>query len=414
MNEQLIRQAVLHDERPAKQRMLQRIFAAWFEGLVYNQVWEDPAVDIEALEIGSDSRLLVIASGGCNALNYLLANPASIHAVDLNRGHSSLLELKRTALKHLPVFDDFFELFGFGRSKRTDVLYRRWLAPNLDPQTRDHWETNAIFDGLNFGPRISCFRDRGLYDQSRSALFLRFFHWLSRRFGLRIEAVLDADSLEEQSAIFEKEIAPFFENPLIKCVARLPLTMFGLGIPPQQYNLLRSDAGKGGSIIQLFHERVRRLACDHSITENYFAWQAFARKYDTANRRAIPEYLKKENFNRLKANIGRLNIANISIQTAIKNAPPRSFDRFVLLDAMDWMNNDQLIELWELIAAKGSPGSRIIFRTAGALSPVETKLPSAIRKLFHYEKVISERLFLKDRSSIYGGFHLYVLESRLS
>lgn len=411
MNEQLIRQAVLHDQRPAKQRLLQRLFAVWFEGLVYNQVWEDPTVDIEALKIGPESRMLVISSGGCNALNYLLADPASITAVDLNRGHSCLLDLKRAAIGHLPEFDDFFELFGIGKSQRADALYRRWLASDLDPQTREYWETSSMFDGMSLGPRISCFRERGLYDHSRSALFLRFFHWLSRRFGLRIEAVLDADTLEEQSVIFEEQIAPFFDNPLIELVGRLPLTMFGLGIPPQQFDVLKNDTGEGRTIIQLFRERIRRLACDHPIKENYFAWQAFARRYDTVDHRAIPEYLKEENYARLKANIDRLSIANISIQTAIESFPQNSFDRFVLLDAMDWMNADQLTGLWQLIAAKSCPSSRLIFRTAGTLSPVETALPSAVKKMFRYEKDISKRLFEKDRSSIYGGFHLYILDA---
>ena len=57
--------------------------------------------------------------------------------------------------------------------------------------------------------------------------------------------------------------------------------MFGLGIPPQQYDELKKDLSEGGTVIDIYRERAKRLACDYPIQENYFAWQAFARKYDT-------------------------------------------------------------------------------------------------------------------------------------
>ena len=57
----------------------------------------------------------------------------------------------------------------------------------------------------------------------------------------------------------------------------------------------------------------------------------------------------------------------------------------------------------------GAPGSRIIFRTAGTSSPVETALPEALRQRFVYDRVTSERLHAQDRSAIYGMFHRYVL-----
>jgi S-adenosylmethionine-diacylglycerol 3-amino-3-carboxypropyl transferase len=82
----------------------------------------------------------------------------------------------------------------------------------------------------------------------------------------------------------------------------------------------------------------------------------------------------------------------------------------VFLDAQDWMNADALTELWSAIAEKAEPNSRIIFRTAGAESPIETRLPQTLRENFVYERDASYRLFKQDRASIYGGFHLYILK----
>ena len=42
---------------------------------------------MEALARRPDDRLVAIASGGCNAMSYLTANPAQITAVDLNQHH---------------------------------------------------------------------------------------------------------------------------------------------------------------------------------------------------------------------------------------------------------------------------------------------------------------------------------------
>jgi S-adenosylmethionine-diacylglycerol 3-amino-3-carboxypropyl transferase len=75
------------------------------------------------------------------------------------------------------------------------------------------------------------------------------------------------------------------------------------------------------------------------------------------------------------------------------------------------MDSKVMTELWTAISEKAEPGSRIIFRTAGAESPLTANLPSELLAKFRYEKETSERLFREDRASIYGGFHLYVLNN---
>ncbi len=75
--------AVHRHRHLSKQGLLERAFTFAFRGLVYAQIWEDPAVDMEALAITPDSHVVTIASGGCNVLSYLTADPAKITAVDL-------------------------------------------------------------------------------------------------------------------------------------------------------------------------------------------------------------------------------------------------------------------------------------------------------------------------------------------
>jgi len=410
MSEQdLVLGAVQNEKTTSKQGILQKLFAVWFDAFVYNQIWEDPRVDLQALRLDAKSRVLTISSGGCNALNYLIENPESITAVDLNRHHIFLLNLKIAALKSLPEYEDFFAFFGYGKSGETIENYQKHIAPNLDKETRRFWESNSFIGKIAHGKRINFFRKGGLYEHSRNGYFLRFFHKFSRILGCKPEEMLKAKTPDEQAELYEKYIEPFFDSALIKTIGKMPVTMFGLGIPPQQYDELKKDLTDGGSVIDIYKERAKRMAVEYPIYENYFAWQAFARKYDTENRCAVPEYLKEENYAALTKNAGKIRTKIGSITEEIKRQPENTFNRFVFLDAQDWMNAEMMTDLWSAIAEKGEKGSRIIFRTAGAASPIEKNLPEDLRAKFVYEEDFSKKLFKQDRASIYGGFHLYEL-----
>lgn len=407
VKQQLLADAVKQKDVSKKQRILQKLFAVWFDAFVYNQIWEDPRVDLQALKLDAGSRILTISSGGCNALNYLIENPASVTAVDLNRHHIYLLNLKIAALKFLPDFQDFFGFFGYGKSENNIENYQKFISPNLDQPTKDFWESSSFFGKLAHGRRIDFFRKDGLYEHSRNGYFLRFFHKFSRLFGCKPEEVLKAETPEEQERLYQQYIEPFFDSFLIQLLGKMPVTMFGLGIPPQQYDELKKDFD--GSVIDIYRQRTKRLAVEYPIYENYFAWQAFSRKYDTEQRKALPEYLKEENYETLKKNAAGIKTKIGSITEEIKNQPENSFNRFVFLDAQDWMNAGAMTELWQAIADRSETGSRIIFRTAGASSPVEKNLPKDLREKFQYQENLSKELFKQDRASIYGGFHLYVL-----
>lgn len=401
--------AVKQKDSSKKQGVLQKLFAVWFDAFVYNQIWEDPRVDLKALDLDENSRILTISSGGCNALNYLLTNPECVTAVDLNRHHIFLLNLKLAALNHLPNFEDFFGFFGFGKHENNRENYQKYIAPNLDADTRNFWESSSLIGKLTHGKRINFFKNGGLYENSRNGYFLRFFHKFSHFLGCRPEEVLKAKTPDEQLALYTKYVEPFFDSFFIKTVGKLPVTLFGLGIPPQQYDELIKDLDEGGNILDIYRQRTKRLAVDYPIYENYFAWQAFARKYDTDDRQAVPEYLKEENYQLLRSNTLKLRTRVGSVTEEIKDNEFGTFNRYVFLDAQDWMNPEMMTELWSAVADKSENGSRIIFRTAGATSPIEVNLPRELREKFDYKKDSSEALFKQDRASIYGGFHLYVL-----
>src|SRR5688572_23489818 len=125
--------------------MSERLFAFVFRGLVYPQIWEDPELDLKALELKPRARIAAIDSGGCNVMSYLTADPEEIAAVDLNRAHVALTRLKLAAVRHLPSHGAFYRFFGAADEEANVAAYRRFLRERIDAETRAYWDSCDIF-----------------------------------------------------------------------------------------------------------------------------------------------------------------------------------------------------------------------------------------------------------------------------
>ncbi|HUO01411.1 MAG TPA: DUF3419 family protein [Rhizomicrobium sp.] len=392
-----------HQASPASRRgVLERLFTLMFQGFVYNQIWEDPSVDLDALKLEPHHRLVTIASGGCNILNYLAAAPARIFAVDLNPHHVALTRLKLAALTHLPDHESFFRFFGQASDPANLDLFDTHVRDRLDEETRAHWQ--AMSGGPKRRRRIEMFA-RNLYRHGLLGRFIGLLHGVAKLHGKNLEELLDAKNAGEQRDLFNQIVAPLFESAPIKLMSKSPISLYALGIPPAQYDALVES----GDAISVLRERVERLACDFPIRDNYFAWQAFGRGYDIQNREAVPDYLKAQNYATLKARVHAVRVHHASLLDFLKEQPAQSLNRFVLLDAQDWMTPVQLAELWrEIDRTADSRDARVIFRTAGEASPLPQKLPADLLAPWLYHEWQSRVLHAQDRSSIYGGFHIYV------
>jgi S-adenosylmethionine-diacylglycerol 3-amino-3-carboxypropyl transferase len=384
-----------------RQAVLDRLFAFWFARFVYNQIWEDPAVDLEALQLNGDHRVVTIASGGCNILNYLMVGPARIDAVDLNPAHIALTRLKIAAMRELDEHDAFFKFFGSARHQENVDVYWQRLAETLDAETRQFWEKRSLL-----GRRRIEFFAKGLYRRALLGRFIGFLHALARITDRDPSRLLDATTLDEQRQLYSSEVEPLFELKLVKLLCRQPILLYSLGIPASQFDRMRADSAN--DLAGLYQERIRRLACDFSLDENYFAWQAFGRHYDLARRQATPPYLQERNFSIIRDRLDRVRTHRISMTEFLAREADASVDRFVLLDSVDWMDAEMLGRLWREIGRTARPDARVIFRTAGAASPLQELLPPEQLAGWAYRESESRALHEADRSAIYGGFHLYV------
>jgi S-adenosylmethionine-diacylglycerol 3-amino-3-carboxypropyl transferase len=182
----LIETAARSHPRTSRRGLLESLFAQLFTSFVYPQIWEDPRVDLEALDLAPGARIATIASGGCNVMSYLLAEPARIIAVDLNPAHLALLRLKLEAARRLD---------GTATSSASSVRpgqgQRRALdekiLPFLDAETRRYWQGR----NLKGQRRIHLFAD-GLYRHGVLGRTIGLAHLACRLHGADPQDLLEA------------------------------------------------------------------------------------------------------------------------------------------------------------------------------------------------------------------------------
>lgn len=392
----------------ALDRLHDKVFSALYSrSLVYNTCWEDPAVDRQALRIGPDDHVLVIASAGCNALDYLLDEPAAVSAVDMNPRQIALLELKLAGIRTL-AFEDFFALFGDGRHPAFQALYRTRLRPQLGPFAREYWDGRGhVFAAAADAPG-------GLYFHGLSGKVARAFHaYLKLRPALRqgIEAMLRADSLDDQRAIFDERVMPHMWGARMDWLLSRQLTMSMLGVPhPQRREV---EAQHAGGVAAFIRDAIGYVFRELPLRSNYF-WRLYLQGRYTPE--CCPEYLRPHNFQRLQAGlVDRLRHHTCPI-TGFLQTTRTPVSRFVLLDHMDWMSAclpAALAQEWAAILDRATPDARIIFRSAHAwpryLEAVTVPVPGGAVPLtsrLRFQPELAAALQPADRVHTYAGFHI--------
>ena len=380
-----------------------RVFnAIYARSLVYNTCWEDPAVDRVALALSPDDTLLVITSAGCNVLDYALAGPRRIHAVDANPRQTALLELKLAGIRRLG-FDDFFRLFGTGSHPGIQGLYRDALRQELSPFARGFWDE-----------RLGWFSTerRGLYFQGLAGKVARAFHaylGVRPRLSESFAELFGAGSLEEQRAIYDSRVQPLMWGPGMNWTLSRQLTMSMLGVPYAQRREVQEQHRRG--VAGFIRESVEYVFRELPLWTNYF-WMVYMKGAYTQG--CCPEYLKRANFEALKAGLVDRIVPHTCTVTDFLQGTEETISRFVLLDHMDWMSSyypEALAEEWTAILRRAAPDARVIFRSAHEapryLDLIEIGARrERLRERLVFHEALARELQRKDRVHTYAGFHV--------
>jgi len=227
----LVKQAVNNSTTTGLKAIGDRLFARWFSQLVYAQIWEDPDVDIAALQLQPGKRVLTIASGGCNALAYLSCQPAEVHAVDLNDTHLAMLALKKAAFAELPDYATLLDFLGDANQRQNAHRYRRYLAAALPVSARQYWEQRNLWGT----PRYALFTCHA-YRHGLLGRFIGVSHTLARLLGGNLARLAEAGTLDEQKQLFERHLAPVFRHPLLRFLCHRESVLYSMGATCQHYS----------------------------------------------------------------------------------------------------------------------------------------------------------------------------------
>jgi len=386
----------------------------WFQfvhqnNLVYNCCWEDPRLDRIALDLGPDDTVMVITSAGCNALDYALVGPQRVIAVDLNPRQNALLELKLAGIRGLH-FEDFFAMFGCGRLDQAQKVYGHALRPGLSPQAQTYWDRWIQF----FEPGNS----RSFYFRGTCGTFAMLVNaYINRVVRLRscVNAMLEAASVEEQRRIYE-EVHDRFWTGLMRFAMRRDSTLSLLGVPRAQRRQV--DTEYEGGISQFVHDCLEAVFAKLPLADNYF-WRVYMTGHYAPN--CCPEYLKPENFQRLKAGLAdRIEVHTDSVQGFLEKNDV-DVSRFVLLDHMDWLDSCRsplLEQEWQWLVRRARPGTRLIWRSGGLRTDFVDRTRITVNgsrrqvgELLTYQRELARSLHQRCRVHTYGSFHIADLAS---
>jgi S-adenosylmethionine-diacylglycerol 3-amino-3-carboxypropyl transferase len=359
--------------------------------LVYNACWEDPRIDRELMALDHESRVVMITSAGCNALDYLLDDPAEIHAVDMNPRQNALLQLKSAMIRR-DRFEDLFALFGEGTHPDFKSLHKE-VEELLPTYANSYWkEKHYYFKSSKLNPS---FYYRGTAGQM-AWIALKTFMSGRGKLRQRITAILEAKSIEEQQAIYE-EVRPILWTKLVTWLLKQPVSMAMLGVPRAQIRLIEKNFA--GGIPGFLQAKLEQVFTEIPFWENYF-WQVYMRGSYT--RECCPNYLREEHQPVLRDRVDRIKTHSSTIANFLREHPA-PYSHYVLLDHQDWMaahRPEALAEEWQLILENSRPGTAILMRSA---SPEIDFIPAFAReRLDLVDEARTEALHQRDRVGTYG------------
>lgn len=362
--------------------------------LIYNTCWEDPRCDREMMQIQPDSQIVMITSAGCNALDYLLDNPAGIHCIDVNPRQNALLALKIAGFRQLSS-QDFYEFFGNGKHPQAVEKYQNQLRQALPEYAQQIWDN-----------KIKAFSGKGLrksfYFYGTSGLFAWFFYNYMRtrpKLHRQIFELLEAPSIETQHQLYyalESKLINYF----LRWVINRHLTMSMLGVPRPQRQLI-IDKYPDEKVAGFVKDCLRQVFTQLSLKDNYF-WRLYITGHYTPN--CCPNYLLADNFETLKARSGQIHQYTTTMSQFLKDHPAQ-YSHYVLLDHQDWLAAHDVAALeeeWRLILQNSRPGTKILLRSAA----LEVDFfPEFVKEALQFDQVQTAKLHKQDRVGTYGSVY---------
>jgi len=343
----------------------------------YANCWEDADVLLEGLQINPSDRVLSIGSAGDNSFSLLSQGPELVVAVDINPVQLSLIELKKAAFATLE-YDEFLEFLGFAPSERRLELYEK-VKIKLTSELHTFWNerlgeiANGVIYQGKFEKYFQLFRKR----------ILPLVHTKKR-----VHQFFNQKNAESQAMFFHKK----WNNRRWRLLFRLFFSKFVMGRFGRDPAFLKE-------VDVVVSEFILAQAAAHlssiNSQNNYFLH--FIMKGDFGDN--LPHYARRENFEKIKANLDRLVVFNGLAEEAFEAY--QNFSKFNLSNIFEYMPKDLFENVANNLIENSTPNARFAYWNLMVPRKINEVHPS-----IESEKKLTKSLIKKDNGFFYMGIQI--------
>jgi len=350
-----------------------------FELIRYANCWEDADVLLKGLSPDSGSRIMSIASAGDNSFSLLTCNPTEVIAVDISLPQLFLVQLKKVAIQQLDR-TNYMGFIGFSPIENRKEMYSE-IRLYLPKDCRGYWDQNeaAISEGvINTGK------------------FERYFQLFKKEYLHPIHSQETVNELfrtksEEEQRNFHDTI---WHNEAWKKMYRFFFGEQMMGSQGRDPEFLKHVEGSVPDLILAQEAAHLRKVL---VQKNYFLYYILNNRFD---QNYLPHYVRPENYDRVKANIHRLNIHHGLLDSALNVYS--NCTHFNLSDIFEYMD----LELFKKVSGE-------ILRQSARHAKIaywNLMIPREISSV-HADKVenltaLSESLTATDMGYFYRAFKI--------
>ena len=310
-----------------------------FKEIRYAQVWEDADVLLEGLDVRPGHVCLSIASAGDNALALLTRDPARVIALDLNPAQLACLDLRVAAYREL-TYHELLELIGSRASPRRAALYARCRSA-LSADGRRFWDAHGAAIDAGIG-------SAGKFERYFALFRNRILPLVHRR-----RRVLDLLTPRDRRGR-ERFYADQWDTWRWRLLFRLFFSRTAMGRLGRDPEFFRYVSGDVASRIL---ERTRHALTELDPSANpYLHWILTG-----THGEVLPLALRAEHFDRIRANLDRLEWRRESVEEFVAKAGSHAIDRYNLSDLFEYVSLDHYHRVLDGLVQAGRPKARLAY-----------------------------------------------------
>jgi S-adenosylmethionine-diacylglycerol 3-amino-3-carboxypropyl transferase len=312
---------------------------AAFDIIRYANCWEDTDVLLEGLAVKKGGTYLSIASAGDNSLSLLTGDPSLVLAVDLSPAQMACTEIRKAVFSDLP-HDRVLAFLGVKEDPDRMGIYRK-VRDRLSPGARCFWDAH---------PRLIA---RGIIHVGKFENYFRLFRWFILPLVLNKKGVADLlreKTVEERKAFYSRRMDTWRWRALFNVF--FSRTVMGrMGRDPEFFRYVEGD------VARKILARTRHALTDLPTHNNPYVEYILAGNFG----RALPHYLRPENFDKIRTNLNRLTLFTGSLAEAFQAYPGAVFDGFNLSDIFEYMSHQLYTEELSRVVRSSRKGARMVY-----------------------------------------------------